>query len=91
MGNLTAELDVELSNGDCMNHWMWISRQEMGMGWDGWKLRVHLDPILPFNLATGIHRNMLESLMCTILGFATILEGLYSNMVALSTHPGMLV
>lgn len=48
----------------------------MGMGWDGWKLRAHLDPIFQFDLATGVDGNVLESLACAIVGFATALKGL---------------
>jgi len=73
---LRPELDVELSDGDCVNRRMWISRREMGMEWDGWKLRAHLDPILQFDLAAGVHGNVLESLACAIVRFATALEGL---------------
>ena len=40
------------------------------------KIGTHLDPILHFDLAAGIHGDMLESLACAIVRFATALKGL---------------
>ena len=37
---------------------------------------THLDPILQFDLATGVHRDVLESLSRTIVRFAAGLKGL---------------
>ena len=37
---------------------------------------THFDPILQFDLATGVHRDVLESLSRTIVRFAAGLKGL---------------
>jgi hypothetical protein len=43
---------------------------------------TYLDPILQLDLATGVHRDVLERLACAIVRFAAALEGLqYGSLV----------
>ena len=69
--SLRAELNVELSDGNFVSRGR-LRRLER----HGDDEMTYLDPILQLDLATGVHRDVLERLACAIVRFAAALEGL---------------